>query len=394
MTEGELPETYEFGQELNWDAPSLPVALYVELPFWLFVPNTTVAVTCGARTFRVDVRDNFEEVHAGLVTSTRWRLVHLGPEGVRLPNELRETVEKAGVPLVKRPCKTVLRVESSCNADVLASIKEGRPGANAARYYLRDFCAAHVRVVNELIRCYRLATYDPFAYEISPWDVPFWLVDIDGMSESVMIIPYLDSDKKPEIREADGTVHAQTLIDATNLAPALALEPIPGELDLLDAENLMVRGDYSGAVRRIATALEVALDAALRRTVAETLSPDDVDRELARNELNFYGRLEQYESASRRKLSRELWSVLRETRNLRKSIVHHGHRISHAERGRAQTAVDTGRWIFNWLEENPERAEARERSIGRRSVGRHYSLFDRDPCAEGGTPATEPDQSL
>jgi hypothetical protein len=164
-------------------------------------------------------------------------------------------------------------------------------------------------------------------------------------------------------------------------------------LDLLDAENLMVRGDYSGAVRRIATALEVALDVALRRTIGETLSPEDLDKELARNEFNFFGRLKQYEAASRRELGPELWSILRETRNLRKAIVHHGHRVRHAERGSAQMAVDTGRWIFNWLEENPERAGARELSIGRRSLGRHFSLFDPDPCANGSTSDAEPHQS-
>lgn len=393
LSEVELPQTYHFGQELDGAAPDVPVSLYVELPFWLLVPNTTVEVTCGQRSFRVDIHDDFEELHAGTVTSTRWRLVHLGPEGAELSEDVRELFEKPGIPLVPRPCKTVLRLETSCNTDVLASIIEGRPGANAARYYLRDFCAAHVSVVNELVRGYRLATYDPFAYEISPWDVPFWLVDIRGRSESVMVIPYLDSDRKPEVHEIDGSVHPHSLMDAVGLAPALVLRPFPGELDLLDAENLMVRGDYSGAVRHIATALEVALEAALRRTLSQTLAPEDLDRELAWNEHNFYMRLQRYESASRRELGPELWSVLRETRDLRKAIVHDGHRVRHAERGRAQKAVDTGRWIFNWLEDNPERADARERSIGRRSLGRHFSHFDPDPCANGGTPAAEPIQA-
>jgi hypothetical protein len=306
---GELPASYHFGQELDWDAPASPVTLHVELPFWLFVANTTVSVACGARVFDIDIRDDWEELHWGYVSTTRYHLVHIGPEGFEPPPVMREKFDSAGG-IVSRPCKTVLRVRSSCNSDVLGAILEGRSSANAARSYLRDYCAAHVRVVNELIRGYRMVTYDPFAYEISPWDVPFWLVDIGGISESVMIVPYLDTDRKPNVHDADGSVHPHNLMEPSDLTPALALRPFPGELDLLDAENLMVRGDYSGAVRRIATALEVALEAALRQELQKTRSPEDVERELARNERSFYARLEQLQRLAGRELHPELWLVL------------------------------------------------------------------------------------
>jgi hypothetical protein len=57
-------------------------------------------------------------------------------------------------------------------------------------------------------------------------------------------------------------------------------------------------------------------------------------------------------------------------------IVHTGLRISFNNRGIAQKAIDTGRWIFNWLENQPVRSTAREKRLGLRSLGRHFTLFD------------------
>jgi hypothetical protein len=45
--------------------------------------------------------------------------------------------------------------------------------------------------------------------------------------------------------------------------------------------------------------------------------------------------------------------------------------------------VDTGRWIFNWFEDQPDRAVLRERRIGVRSIGRHFSYFDAEITPEG-----------
>jgi hypothetical protein len=63
-------------------------------------------------------------------------------------------------------------------------------------------------------------------------------------------------------------------------------------------------------------------------------------------------------------------------RTIRHSIVHKAYRIPFNERGSAQKAVDTGRWIFNWLENDPSRSRVREKEIGKRSLGRHISAFD------------------
>jgi hypothetical protein len=68
---------------------------------------------------------------------------------------------------------------------------------------------------------------------------------------------------------------------------------------------------------------------------------------------------------------------LNETRTLRHKIVHAGYRITSAEHGKASRAVDTGRWIFNWFENDDARRVEREKRIAFRSLGRDltYGIF-------------------
>src|ERR1019366_10217739 len=47
-----------------------------------------------------------------------------------------------------------------------------------------------------------------------------------------------------------------------------------------------------------------------------------------------------------------------------------GYRIGPGERGKAQKAVDTGRWLFNWFENDDARRNIREKRIAFRSLGR------------------------
>jgi hypothetical protein len=61
---------------------------------------------------------------------------------------------------------------------------------------------------------------------------------------------------------------------------------------------------------------------------------------------------------------------LESTRAIRHSIVHTGRRIHFSERGEAQRSVDTGRWIFNWLQSEPDRTKLREKGLALRSLGR------------------------
>ncbi len=57
------------------------------------------------------------------------------------------------------------------------------------------------------------------------------------------------------------------------------------------------------------------------------------------------------------------------TRVIRHEIVHRGRRLSHQDRGRAQRAVDTGRWLYNKIEGNTQRARLRDYGV-LKSAGR------------------------
>jgi hypothetical protein len=155
----------------------------------------------------------------------------------------------------------------------------------------------------------------------------------------------------------------------------LAVQPSAGEFELLDALNFMERGDYSDAVRRITTAIEAQTEFALRQELLKKHPMEDPEKRLKKTENDFPGRLRQYQKLCHRRLSDQLEKELDMTRTLRHSIVHSGKRISHGERGQAQRSVDTGRWIFNWLENQPARRDVREKKIGMRSLGRHFSLY-------------------
>jgi hypothetical protein len=57
------------------------------------------------------------------------------------------------------------------------------------------------------------------------------------------------------------------------------------------------------------------------------------------------------------------------TRKIRHEIVHKGRRLGYDERGRAQRAIDTGRWLYNKVENKPDRARLRDYGV-QKSVGR------------------------
>jgi hypothetical protein len=99
----------------------------------------------------------------------------------------------------------------------------------------------------------------------------------------------------------------------------------------------------------------------------------DIRLEQSRND--FPGRLRQYERLSGRQLPDVLRDDLETTRQMRHQIVHKAMRITFSDRGKAYRAVDTGRWTYNWFEDDPERKKLRDSKLAKRSIGRHRSIF-------------------
>ena len=231
--------------------------------------------------------------------------------------------------------------------------------------------------MNQVIRGYRLATYDYFPYEVSPWDVPIWRVDSPEGFVRVGLLSYAGWDVKPrEIDQSGDVIAVYSLITPSELQEALTRGHSPGELELLDAINLMERGDYAGAVRRVTTAIEAALEGVLRSELVTRYGEPEASTRLKRSRSNFPERLRQYEKLSGRSFPDALKGDLETTRNMRHEIVHQAQRIDFADKGKAHRAVDTGRWIFNWLENDEARKRLRETKLALRSIGRHISIFN------------------
>jgi hypothetical protein len=132
----------------------------------------------------------------------------------------------------------------------------------------------------------------------------------------------------------------------------------------------MERGDYSGAVRRITTAIEVVVEAMVGQKIETSQGKQSAEMFLNATKRKFDRRVSRYEALGGRTMPQGLRKDLNETRKLRHRIVHEGYRISSGERGQAQRSIDTGRWIFNWFEDDEQRQKVREERIAFRSLGR------------------------
>lgn len=380
---GSLPESYSLGQELDWDADPLPVILFVELPFWLMVSNCPLQIDIRGHTFRVEIAGDFVSLYGREVHNSGDTCIYMGPDVTQFDPEIQKRIKEDQIPVLPRKCKTVLRIHSRCNADVLAAINDEGRRMTEAYFYLKALCEAHFEVINHVVQHYRLSTYDYFPYEVSPWDVPVWYVDSGSVTFRVVLQDYAEWDYKPILTHPGARDLTYALISPPKLQDAMVVEPSAGELELLDALNFMERGDYSGAVRRITTAIEAILDSVLRRELMGRYPEPEVESRLRASQNDFPGRLRQYQNLSGRDLPADLADELNATRNLRHNIVHRGERITFANRGQAQRAVDTGRWIFNWIEDNPDRRDVRETSLAFRSLGRHRSYFDAEITPNG-----------
>lgn len=365
---------FSIGDDLNWNAPWINVDLWVELPFWLMVDDSTIPVDVAGHTFSVTVKDSYYELFCVEVMDSRQTICYRGPRGKGndLPIKIRQVHEKKPeIPLMWRKSKTVLKVATRCNEDVWAKAiaeDERRP---SVQLYLIELCRAHIPVINKLIQAYRLSTYDYFAYEVSPWDVPQWIIDRDGDSVNSILVPYREWDYKPLVSNTHNSPAVPyQIIKGTDLATGISMIGTPGEFDLLDALNLMERGDYSGAVRRISTAIEAVVADVVFKQVAATEGTQKAEKFLRDTQMNFLSRIKKYEKLSKREFPEALQTELDTTRNLRNRIVHQAYRITSGERGLAQRSVDTGRWTFNWFENDTAKMDIRERHIGLRSLGR------------------------
>ncbi len=376
---GFVPESFVFGDGIDWSSPLAETFLYVELPFWLMVPPGPVDVCWSDVRSSVDVCSPWMEVFIGEVTDSRVTSWHQGPwqDGYKPPREIIDELTSENASWMVRRCKTMLRLTCRAHSAAFRTLGAADPPRARAEQeaYWAALCEVHLPVLNELIQRYRLVTYDYFAYEISPWDVPVWYLKHADVGYRSVLLPYKSWDTKPVLIEKSRNPDEQPKMrpfewtSSGELATVSSKDATPGEFDLLDARSLMERGDYTGAVRRTVTAIEAILAWALLGELEKKYDDTEAARRLANTDNDFPGRLAQWRKLARPEISQTEFDEFNTTRQIRHDIVHRGRRLVHDDRGRAQRAVDTGRWLYNKIEKKPERARLRDygtvKSVGR-----------------------------
>jgi hypothetical protein len=352
----------------------LETLLYVELPFWLMLPPGAVNVDWSGTAFAVDVCSPWMEVFVVEVTDSRASCIHQGPWRADYEPEAEIAAELAGekVPWMQRSCKTVLRLTARAHSAAFRELNDDALPREQAEQeaYWASLCEAHLPVVNELIQRYRLVTYDYFPYEVSAWDVPIWYLKHAEEGFRAILLTYKSWDEKPVMVEDGDAVRDPPRVrpfewtTPAELTTASSANATPGEFDLLDARSLMERGDYTGAVRRTVTAIEAVLAWALLGELEKRYSAADAAQRLENTKNDFPGRLAQWRKLAKPAIGQAEFDEFETTRQIRHEIVHRGRRLVHHERGRAQRAVDTGRWLFNKIETKTDRIRLRERGPG------------------------------
>jgi hypothetical protein len=383
------PQSYTLGDKLDWNAPWIEVTLRVELPFWLLVDNLSMNIDVGGHEYPVSIHCETYELQIDKITDSKVSTLYRGPyrKPTNLSPQIQALISKRPELMVGwRKFKTALIIHTRCNEDVWNRRIGTTPANPAAHVYLNELCRGHLPIVNKLIQHYRLMTYDRFVFEVSPWDVPVWTLQAADRCVSVGLVPYRAWDDVPILQKRDGSKGFIRLIKPADLNSAPAT-PSPGELELLDAINFMERGNYSDAIRRMATALELLVQTRVFDIFAQTRGAAAAAKFIKDTEMNQGKRIGKYEELNGRKLSRSYKNQFSRMRALRHHILHEGHRISPAERDVTQKLIDAGRWMFNWFENVPSRAKARESQAALRSLGRemYQGIFLAELRPEGVT---------
>jgi hypothetical protein len=359
--------------ELNWDGERVPIRLMVEMPFWLMMPDCEISVGHEQVTVLATVSGDYAEVSAGnTYFNSHATVVYVGPADRLKSGEIPPAIANTEMPIYRHMQSVVLfQPEALKEAfDAWQETEVTTPDRNRrirrknqARQYFRSFAFAHIPFLNHLIRSYRSTSYDPFAFEVSEQDVPVWFAQYGDTLVRIGLVPYSDADTYPELITM-GTTERRKFFATTKDAVQLqaTIDVTPGKLELLDALSLYQRGRFGDAVRSAVTAIEVAVEAQLLKSLKEKgYTAEQSLRRLGETRNSFQRRLEDYEKVSQKRLPSPLvsWiptingvrlkSELGWVRELRHKVVHEGVRVDIFRSGQMQRAIETMTWLFRWL---------------------------------------------
>jgi hypothetical protein len=374
-------------EECFWKGRTISVELMVELPFWLMIPDCDLSVSHGRSTVKASIRGRYVEVSDGpWFFNSHRNVIFVGPlEDLTAKEELSPRIADSKAP-IHRPMKTVVIFRPEVLEDAVLAFLECQPAndedrpairrINRAYGYLQALAYAFIPFLNRLITSYRVSSRDPFAFQVSQWDVPAWFYLQDGDVARISLMPYWDNDWYPTLKTHGQDERMQfnaTDLDVTSIETRN--EIAPGMLEILDAQSLLYRGHLDDAVRSIVTAIEVALEAQIAKLLKRKgYNENQVEARLSETWNNFDERILDYERISGTRIPGpilsfipyingiRLKSELNQVRRLRHKIVHEGLRVDIHSRGPMLRAIETMTMLFHWLCWEEGKSQDRSRS--------------------------------
>jgi len=236
-----------------WKGKSVSIQLMVELPFWLLIPDSEFPVAHQDTRVSVSVRGAFVEVSAGnMFYDSHRNAVFVGPAAELQSGNPPPSVAEVEMPIY-RDMKTVVLFRPAAMEEAILALQEHEAlseedprkirRTQRAMQYLQSLAYAHIPFLNELITSYRFASRDPFAFQVSAWDVPVWFAQHNATPVRICLMPYRDNDTYPSVRRF-GTVEESPFFATSPDAVTVQVrgDVAPGTLEILDAQSLMYRG--------------------------------------------------------------------------------------------------------------------------------------------------------
>ncbi len=387
---GTIPKKFGPGSQIDWNSKRVPVELTVELPFWLLVPNGDVNLTIDDCSVRATVVNDGIRFSLGNHQSRAQQApVFLGSgDDAAMASTQLIFLTQGGT---SRLTKTLITFGASAHFSALEILKSTDTKHHQARKYFQSLAIAHLEFLNLLINSYRRLSSDPYATEVSAWDVPIWSLSVEGMNYNIILFPYLAFESRPHRLKLSNPSVAKPYSAASleDIERVAGLDATPGEVELLDGWSLFYRGRHADSIRSFVTAIEVLLEARLREVLRSLGAlPEDVERTILETRNKFMKRLDQYCYLTQSRVPgpclhvlptlngvRLAWEV-EQTRELRHKIIHNGQRLDRKLIRPMDRVAETMTWFFNWLSRGETSGKGVKRPPAFYETGREGLLHD------------------
>jgi len=347
------------------------IVFSTELPFWVRIADNFSLLYDDDH--KLIIRNSFWKLWIKEIRFDLKTLLYMGERENFYKNsreefkEIKKKIIENKIPYIWQRCRTVIEI-IFFNKNLEKAIKEKN------YYLLKNFVFQHLFPhINDFVEQYRMVSFDQMVYKISPWDIPFVSFKInEEPAYTIVTYDYLSWNKIPMIGEygKPDTFKPFYLIPEPekiwnnyNSFPTRHLY----EIELLNAYNFKIRGDYESAIIRAVTAFEILLDSKIKNFLIKMgKTEEEAEKEI---ENNYIWRLKKelfYKTVGKRLedvLSIELLKIVEDARKLRHDIVHKGRKILPSEHGMVRFFLDHLRFAINSLEDNSEYSVNRDKLL-------------------------------